>query len=244
MYCRIVQAEETEVDFDLFERLSEILAAETGIHILDTREMVRHAFGLFLVDERYVDRVSSRFKEAGLPNYVLKEEELVAVPPAWPVFPSVTMKRKFEPRLICAGVISTVKNKTMGMISTAGGIDPDADRAYREGGLAGVLELGRQEDTLPTPTGAIVMAKQIDVFSVDAVSAERHYQISDESVWAGEQRWLRTLLESRPDVYVSRSARIILDGRRNLKRFDSRKNYDKHVCWLMQLAFRTGASAE
>ncbi len=47
----IIQSEERDIDYDLLERLVEILSGETGIPKIDAKPQMKHSYGIFEISQ-------------------------------------------------------------------------------------------------------------------------------------------------------------------------------------------------
>jgi serine/threonine protein kinase len=214
--CFVVQRSEQAMDMVLFKRLAGLLAAETGLTVIEARHQLRYSYGIFEIgEERKAERISDGFRQLGLDNFILEYDEFITVPSPELIEPG-TPKTREPIDLIAAGGI--LKEKIV------------SDTSQRSGA-----------PTTHTPQ----FRKEIDKTTlVDIYTRNHHFRmIVPPDKTAEAEDWLRQIEEKTDSVYLGEGARKILDGKWDLiESYSEGEHYERYLRWLVQLRYHGKAS--
>jgi len=217
----ITQSAEREVDFDLFEKLAEILRVETGVPAIDAKIKMRKSYGILSIpDEQQARRISRRFQEAGLENFILREDELVELPPM-ELLNEAYSETIGTPELIAAGRVSEEIEETTTRFNAL------KLRFARTGSLKIPL--------IPIRGSGIekrTRKKRRTKYYVDIFTRYRHWRIAKESIALIGIDSLKRF--DHPEVYLTQSVIEMLQGQMNVITFSKEKHYERYLNWLFQ----------
>jgi hypothetical protein len=223
----IVQKEEKEIDFDLYEALSKSLVAEAGMHITDAKIRMRLFYGILNIpEEEQAKKVSEHFQELGLDNFVLAEDELLELP-EMELLSEDCLEEITEPDLFAAGrIFEEIKE-----VSTR--FNPFKQQ-FAPGSFGGnMLSLPR-----PIPGTAIekrVRTKRQTTYCVDAFTRQRHWRIARGWPPRREIEILESLISS--EAYLNQGMKSMLEGQINIISFEKQEQYNSHLTWLFQMRY-------
>ncbi len=217
----IIQRAEREVDFDLFEKLAEILRVETDIPAIDARIRMRKFYGILSIpDEQQARRISRRFQEAGLENFVLREDELAELPPM-ELLNEACSETTGTPELIAAGRVSKEIEETTTRFN------PLKSR-FAPTGLWKFPVIPIRGSGIEKRT----RRKRQTKYYVDMFTRYRHWRIEKESIALIGIDSLKRF--DHPGVYLTQSVIEMLQGQMNIITFSKERYYEGYLNWVFQ----------
>lgn len=223
----IVQSEEKEIDFDLFEALSKSLVTEAGMHITDAKIRMRLFYGMLNIpEEEQAKKVSEHFQELGLDNFVLKEEELVQMP-QMEIPGDTSLEGIADPDLIAAGRIFEEIKEISSYVNPL-------KQHYNPGGM-GNLALGMPSVIPGTGIEKRVRTKRQTTYCVDVFTREKYWRIARSWPPRREIECLKSLIGS--EAYLTQSMESMLEGQINIISFQKEEQYNSHLTWLFQMRY-------
>jgi len=213
----LIQAEEREISFDLFQSLAEIMDESPDIILADATTQLRHAHGVLSVpDKAEAQRLWERFNAIGFRNFVV--EKLLDVPPP-ETFDPHAPKIEVPVELVTVGHVDAVTEKTVEHWN------PLNVHVYQ---YSGFLDTGLQEWTVE---------QHDDHCYLDLLTRTRHWRAK-----VGGPADFVDLLTSGDltGAYLSASVRRLQAGDHRILRVTSDRDYDRHVSWLYQVRYAGG----
>lgn len=211
----LVQAEESELSYDMLQKLAAILKETPGVTHADATYRLRNSFGIFAFDEQTeADRVCQRFNETGIPAFII--DTLL------PLSATRSLNRDQpevdgEIQLAVAGRLNlTTQIKTTEFNPLAIQI------AYPRIPIPGS---GTKERTAE---------KTETRFCIDLFTLTTHWRAH-----AGNLLVLQPIVElvSSTSALLSLGLQNLLKGDKRLPIFQSEDDYEKYVKWLYQIRY-------
>ena len=201
------------MDMALFKRLAGLLAAETGITVIEARHQLRYSYGIIEIgEERKTEQISDGFKQLGLDNFILEYDEFITYSSPELIDPGIPKIRE-KPDLVAAGAI--LKEK---IVAAAADVPTTRTTQVRK---------------------EIEKATLVDIFTRNhhfrmIVTLEKAPEVED---------WLRQVKEKTDKVYLGEGARKILEGKWDLiENYSEDEHYEKYLRWMVQLRYHGKAS--
>lgn len=214
----VVQREEKEIDFELFEQLADALSRETGIPKLDAKMQMKHFYGMLNVtDEERAQKISESFKKTGLDNFILREEQLIQLPRHKQLGKDYLDSMKLT-ELIAVGEISREIE----------------EKSWRVN-LLRMKFIGPRIPVLGSSIEENVRRKRQTVYYLDFFTRQTHWRITRDSLPKREMAFLKDIGLSK--TYLTQSVKRNLEGNERVISFSSEIDYNKYLTWLFQLRY-------
>ena len=214
----IVQKEEKDIDFDLANRLVEILVADLRIPKIDAQMQIKHFPGILKISgEEETRNLSKDFQMAGLDNFIIEEKDFVPLPKLEAISGLLENTIK-SPGLIAAGMVykateQTVTNWNPLQMKSIFALPLIVDSGVRE---------KRNTSTQTT-------------YYIDIITREKRWELSRPVFPEKEIKELEhfDLLKT----YLTSDIRKMFQGQKDIKAFTERKYYNEYLTWLIQLVY-------
>jgi hypothetical protein len=221
----IIQSEERDIDYDLLERLAEILSGETGIPKIDAKPQMKHSYGIFEIsEEQQAKKVSEQFGKLGLDNFILREDELVTFPKIETVYNLSQVDIK-DVRLVAAGLVLKKIEKTKTRYNILG-----AKLYWLRFSMGEFMR-----DNIDSMYRRVVKREIQRSTYIDIFTRHRHFRMQDKNI----RRVVDELISEIDikSIYLNECIKGILEGRRGIIRFSEVRHYDRYLSWLVQLRY-------
>ena len=215
----LLQAEDREVSFDLFQKLAEIMDESPDVVLADATLQLHHACGILEVaDPAEAARLSTRFAEVGFPTSWWRSSSTSPLP---------SRSSLQEPK-----VEGTVEVVTVGHVE-----------AVTEEHHLQFNPLNARMVALPF-VGAFPIDSGVDEFTVehcddhcylDLLTRTHHYR--GHVPQARTPSSTSSLPATSPTSPSAPPSARCSAGNLNITRFHNEKDYDRHVSWLYQVRF-------
>jgi hypothetical protein len=212
----VLQTEEVELGLSELSKFAEILRREMGITPIEATAQLKRAFGILrMPDPALAEKVSAALTAGGIKTKVFRR--LLLLPE---LLPREADSSGFQPELIAAGILLEETSKAI-------------RQRFRPSARVSMV---RESTTTATEL----------TFVIDAMNQTGRARREEGGLSDPLKKWLAGVVESAGQTpggpYLSSGVKLLLEGRRNLPRFQSEVNYERYLTRLFNLRYAPAGS--